>query len=246
MLAHGFHNFGNINLTRRQKLALAHFGTCVELERISFGFVSTDLPATNLLRAALLAPIKFRSLATNSFPVIWDSGASHCISFSPQDFCGSICSAPNKTQLQGISKGLPIAGIGTVCWAFSTTDGNVRVLKLPAYYVPKAKVRLLSEHTLLQTYQGESILALATKRGLSGMGGDPSRGRIEAQVDGRTNLPVSTGYLKEGLEQGIHALNSTLLTVSKANMNLKESEKELLRWHYRLGHLSFRKVQFLM
>ena len=246
VLAHGFHNFGNINLTRRQKLALAHFGTCVELERISFGFVSTDLPATNLLRAVLLAPIKFRSLTTNSFPVIWDSGASHCISFSPQDFCGSIRSAPNKTQLQGISKGLPIAGIGTVCWAFSTTDGNVRVLKLPAYYVPKAKVRLLSEHTLLQTYQGESILALANKRGLSGMGGDPSRGRIEAQVDGRTNLPVSTGYLKEGLEQGVHALNSTLSTVSKANMNLKESEKELLRWHYRLGHLSFRKVQFLM
>ena len=29
-------------------------------------------------------------------------------------------------------------------------------------------------------------------------------------------------------------------------MNLKESEKELFHWHYRLGHLSFRKVQFLM
>ena len=95
-------------------------------------------------------------------------------------------------------------------------------------------------------YQGESIFALANKRGLSGMGGDPSRGRIEAQVDGRTNLPVLTGYLKEGLEQGIHALNSTLSMVSKANMNLRESEKELLRWHYRLGHLSFHKVQFLM
>ena len=76
------------------------------------------------------------------------------------------------------------------------------------------------------------------------MGGDPSRGRIEAQVDAGTNLPVSTAYLKEGLEQGVQVLNSTLSTVSKANMNLREPEKELLRWHYRLGHLSFRKIQF--
>ena len=130
--------------------------------------------------------------------------------------------------------------------SFSTTDGNIRVLKLPAHYVPKAKVCLLSECTLLQTYQGETILAQANKRGLSGIGGDPSRGRIEAQVDGCTNLPVSTGYLKEGLEQGINALNSTLSNVSKANMNLKESEKEFLHWHYWLGHLSFCKVQFLL
>jgi hypothetical protein len=30
------------------------------------------------------------------------------------------------------------------------------------------------------------------------------------------------------------------------NNNLTEAEKELSRWHFRLGHLSFRRIQFLM
>jgi hypothetical protein len=38
----------------------------------------------------------------------------------------------------------------------------------------------------------------------------------------------------------------TLSVVSNSNINLSEPEKELLRWHYRLGHLSFWKIQFLL
>ena len=34
--------------------------------------------------------------------------------------------------------------------------------------------------------------------------------------------------------------------VSIHNLNLSEAEKELLRWHQRLGHLAFKKVQYLM
>ncbi|KAI2496716.1 hypothetical protein MHU86_17763 [Fragilaria crotonensis] len=41
-------------------------------------------------------------------------------------------------------------------------------------------------------------------------------------------------------------LNATISAVNEANLNLSEPEKELLRWHYRLGHISFRKIQFLM
>ena len=33
---------------------------------------------------------------------------------------------------------------------------------------------------------------------------------------------------------------------SPTNVNLSEPEKELLRWHQRLGHISFRRVQWLM
>jgi GAG-pre-integrase domain len=34
--------------------------------------------------------------------------------------------------------------------------------------------------------------------------------------------------------------------VSPGNSNLSNAKKELLRWHYRLGHLGFNKIQFLM
>jgi GAG-pre-integrase domain len=40
-------------------------------------------------------------------------------------------------------------------------------------------------------------------------------------------------------------LNAVLSTVSTANFNLPKAAKELLKWHFRLGHLSFHKVQFL-
>ena len=36
------------------------------------------------------------------------------------------------------------------------------------------------------------------------------------------------------------------LVVSSTNSNLSEAEKELLRWHFKLGHISFTKVQHLM
>ena len=35
-------------------------------------------------------------------------------------------------------------------------------------------------------------------------------------------------------------------TVAPANTNLSEAQKELLRWHFRLGHLNLRAIQFLM
>ena len=35
-------------------------------------------------------------------------------------------------------------------------------------------------------------------------------------------------------------------TVHERNLNLNEAEKELLRWHYRLGHVGFKKVQFIL
>ena len=34
--------------------------------------------------------------------------------------------------------------------------------------------------------------------------------------------------------------------VSLQNQNLSEPQKELLRWHYRLGHVGFRTNQFIM
>ena len=57
--AHGFHHLGNLNPTKCQNLALAHFGMCIELQRVSFGLVSASLTVTKLMQAALLSPASF-------------------------------------------------------------------------------------------------------------------------------------------------------------------------------------------
>jgi hypothetical protein len=59
-------------------------------------------------------------------------------------------------------------------------------------------------------------------------------------------LPTSDAHRSSDIPKAVAALNITLNTVHESNLNLTEAEKELLRWHHRLGHLSFCKVQFIM
>ena len=120
------------------------------------------------------------------------------------------------------------------------------MLKLPAYYVPQSPVCLLSMTSLLQTYLGETILMQPHEITLSGLAHDPLRNPVVVHVDPTNNLPTSQIYHYEVPEKAIEALATTLTVVSNNNINLSEPQKELLRWHYRLGHLSFRKIQFIM
>ena len=61
-----------------------------------------------------------------------------------------------------------------------------------------------------------------------------------------SKLPVMMAY-SSGVDQAIsQAFNAAISAVSHQNMNLSPAQKELLHWHFRLGHLSQRKVQFLM
>ena len=48
------------------------------------------------------------------------------------------------------------------------------------------------------------------------------------------------------VEEAVACLGETINNVRSENLNLSESEKELLKWHYRLGHLSFRRIQALL
>ena len=70
----------------------------------------------DLLRIAMQAPQKFRHTLPkeSTFPVIWDSGASVCISPDRDDFVGTYSSPPSWMKLKGLAEGLKIEGIGHV------------------------------------------------------------------------------------------------------------------------------------
>ena len=148
--------------------------------------------------------------------------------------------------MKGIAKGLRIEGQGTVRWCVHDAFGNLRTLTLPAYYVPKIRIRLLSTTSLLQSYGNETIKVEADKLTLSGIDGDPSRNPVVARVNPDNNLPTSEAYRHKDTLHAADALNATITAVNEMNFNLTEPEKELLRWHYRLGHMSFKKIQFLL
>jgi hypothetical protein len=98
---------------------------------------------------------------------------------------------------------------------------------------------------LLQTYSGEQIIRDDVKLTLSGESNDPTRGGVIAMIDSSNNLPTSQFYNQSDVNVPVEGLQTTLTTVNAENYNLSEPQKELLRWHYRLGLLGFRKIQSL-
>lgn len=222
----------------------------------AFLSTTTDLPAPLLsfaqtMRAAFTTPLLTNSVLPKSqhYPVIWDSGASLSITSHRSDFVGSLKQPDPRLRLQGLARGLQIAGVGHVAWSFVDTTGMLRTLKVPAYFVPKASVRLLSTSSLLQAYSDETISQDGTRLVLSGAQpslGQPLRNPIEILLDPTCNLPIGHAYSDGAVSTVQHALNSTITSVSASNINLSPAEKELLRWHFRLGHLGHRRIQFLM
>ena len=184
--------------------------------------------------------------ASETFGLMWDSGASCCISPDAGDFIGDITPVPFLKKLSGMAKGLWIKGEGKVSWSILDIHGRPRTFELPCYHVPNSPLRLMSTGVLLSTYQGETIKMDSQSATLSGIEGDPIRTPVQAFACGVNNIPTSRAYRLAGLEQAALSLNNVTTVVSAENINLSEVEKELLRWHQRLGHLSFRKVQFLM
>ena len=180
---------------------------------------------------------------TAGFPIIWDSGASVCITPAKTDFI-SFDQDSNLASLQGFSSeaGQKVEGSGTVRWYVEDDSGKPRCLEVKAYYVPTSRVRLLSTTILLKTYKGEHVYIEEGQLTLSGIEGDSSRGRITAPTNKTSDLPVSIGRSVPKYNSVINAYS----VVANENFNLTAAEKELLRWHQRLGHIAFRKVQHLM
>ncbi|CAJ1937371.1 unnamed protein product [Cylindrotheca closterium] len=179
---------------------------------------------------------------TARYPIIWDSGATTSISPYKDDFVGKLEPAPLGLKLCGIASRLKIEGIGHVAWSVVDTTGMLRTIKVPALYVPSATARLLSTSSLLQTYTDESISMNADHLQLSG---SDKTNPVHVDHDPSTNLPTSLAYSHGTTPNRFDAFASIITSTLESNHNLSPAEKELLRWHHRLGHLNFSQIQFL-
>lgn len=234
-------------------------------------FVAQTILRGPVLRRSVLgqAALTFRQVlgSGSTFPVIWDSGASISISHDRNDFVGHLEALPILRRLQGLASGMRIHGQGEVEWMLhdETTGLVTRAIRIPAYYVPAAKTRLLSVVSLTQTYEPEQVHISPRGAILSGLDSDLDRDSVFAPVNPRNNLPTSTASnrtrpLSEGetrrcsrdADSPDPSIDDDLPECASAhviedtNSNLSNPEKELLRWHFRLGHIDMRKVQFLM
>ena len=194
--------------------------------------------------------------STEEFPIIWDTGASRSVSPNKQDFKGKI--RPSATRsLTGLANGLEVCGEGEVQWTVLSDDGQAFTLEHTAYYVPESPCRLLSCQTFTEYTQAlygkayEFVLRAHDPRRKymklqpstePGIPPQPKLPTITCMLDERTNLPISIASSKPTKPGcGIH-----LCVTDDENQNLSQAQKELLRWHFRLGHLGFRTIQMLL
>ena len=178
--------------------------------------------------------------------MIWDSGASVCITPDRYDFL-NFSSKPTLSRLNSVGGGHDVDGEGEVLWSIVYATRMLRQLKVKAYYVPTSRVRLLSTNALLQHYPDETMKHDRDSLVLSGVSGDRSRNSIIVDLHHTSRLPISTAYRYGTAFSFSDVSEAAVLSVTSAeNANLSEAEKELLRWHFKLGHIAFSKVQHLM
>ena len=202
----------------------------------------------HFVAAALMAPYKARAEMSehDSFTIVWDSGASRCVTNNLDDFISPPRSPGLLKTLSGMASGMRIKGEGIVEWVVMDEFGRPRTLRLPCLYCPSSPVKLLATTILLRTYPEEEVNLNEQAATLTGVKGDATRAPVKAWINPVNGIPECTAYRIKGLEQAALSLNTIANEVNPRNLNLSDAEKELLRWHQRLGHLDFQKIQFLL
>jgi hypothetical protein len=137
-------------------------------------------------------------------------------------------------------------GQGMVDWTFLMDDGHFWTISLEAYYVPQGGRRLFSPQAVDQQRKTGVTFSIDSEAGKLSLLNLQSRrtSNVTANLDKHTNLPLYSCMNARDLSQRRVKLN--ICIADKANQNLAASQKELMKWHFRLGHLNYTAVQMLL
>ncbi len=186
--------------------------------------------------------------ADDGAPIIFDSGASITITPYKSDFIGKVNTNPDaigETKVLGVNSHSLIKGVGRIRLLVHTDAGNRRYIETTAYYVPDARVRLLSTCRYMEEFRGQGSFFVIDDTGCKfrfpqSQGG----GEITFDVRGSNFIPRTTAYSQQYGKSG-DTSKQTFMVLDNSNLNLTSSQKELLKWHFCLGHLNMRWIQKL-
>jgi hypothetical protein len=184
-------------------------------------------------------------LTSDDLLVVLDSGCTCAITFDRSDFVGPIRPFQN-VELQGISSGLQVTGVGQVVWTFLDEFGERTTVQLTCLYVPDATTRLLPPQQL-----SASDTASKANGSWIGFGKDAFifyEGKcIKFPYRDGSNLPaakLAPGISKFKAFQAVCApVSSPSASNNNRNDNLSAASRKLLRIHHRLGHRGFGELQ---
>ena len=182
-------------------------------------------------------------------PVVIDTGASTSLTPRLEDFDGPIKDC-ETTELNGLSSTTTVVGVGMAAWTLKDVFGVVRTIRTRAYYVPEAQIRLFSPQTYFQEQAKGELSVNAFRSRLTLHDGS----ELEFPFHPNSNLPLmlSGRQTKMGLAfEDVMALSKEfdchgLMSVAdEVNQNVTQAQRELLTWHWKLGHANFEWIQDL-
>ena len=224
-------------------------------------FILTDVAEKNgrkqcqklwqaLIAVDMLIPEELRGRRTVYFndkevyPIVFDSGTSNSITPVIEDFIGPIC--PTMTSIHGLMNETKVEGIGHVRWNVKDVFSKVMTIETDAYLISNAEVRLFSPQVSLQEKKaGEYIMRWDTMTLRT-----PEGDELKIPYYHGNNLPMAfespeqvnvTLAFNEVTPDGIF-----MSVADETNQNLTKAQRELLQWHWKLGHLRFQWLQGLM
>ena len=206
--------------------------------------------------------------ADGAYPIVIDTGASISVTPNAADFVNGI-STSNLPELRGLNHTSKVAGTGLVEWTIFDVHNRVQKIQAWAFYVPDATIRLFSPQSYFQEQGGgelrctrhETILTLANGESLVFPYNPntnlpfmlPTAGRSDLEPTIQSDAGSRCGHQHTvGLDRSDADLFASpdelfeLMSVAdETNQNLTQSQKELLQWHWKLGHCNFQWVQSL-
>ena len=203
------------------------------------------------------------SSSARDYPIVIDTGASVSVSPNLSDFINGV-QTDHLPELRGLNHQTKVAGMGMVEWSIFDVNNRVQTLRTWAFYVPDATIRLFSPQTFFQEQGGGELVCTQDTTTLSLSDGTS----LVFPYNRDTNLPfmlptsnrmpnvnqecVNNGRHVVGLDDNDINLFSApdelfeLMTVAdETNQNSSKSQKELLQWHWKLGHCNFQWIQAL-
>jgi hypothetical protein len=214
--------------------------------------LSEDRDCDEVKPSLLKDGIRFQSafvVDSDDMPVVFDTGASISVSPRKDDFISwEQYGDNNNIQLNGITASTRVCGIGTIRWTLYDDEGRRHDIETKGYYVPDARVRLFSPQRLLHERKSGKFM-MTPDGGVFTFPGKEKRHRITFRLwqnGPKTALPMA--YVVPRMTQQESTFDETfalLNVLDEANVNLTSGQKELMSWHFRLGHFHLAWIQKL-
>jgi hypothetical protein len=159
---------------------------------------------------------------------------------------GPIKPLENAT-VRGLLSTTIIRGVGTVCWKICDLENVVATTKTEAYFIPNADICLFSPQVYFQEQRGGDFLMQKDGTTLTLQTGV----QLKFPYFKKNNLPMillesSFDSLQLGTIESTPINKIHMSVAEESNQNLTNAQKELLGWHWKLGHIGLHWLSHLL